>query len=42
MILCRNDVFDRYTLSVLAELAAAEGISEMSDEQIVQWANNKV
>jgi hypothetical protein len=34
--------FDRHTLGVLSQLAASSGSSEMTDEQIVAYANEKV
>lgn len=32
----------KYTLLVLAQLAAHEGINEVSEEHVIQWANQKV
>lgn len=32
----------KYTLNVLAKLAVAEGITEMTEDLIVRWANDKV
>eukprot|EP01035_Chromulina_nebulosa_P021439 gene21439-27770_t len=32
----------RYTLSLLSNLAASQGVSEVSEDKIVEWANRKV
>lgn len=32
----------RYTLNVLSELARVQGIPEVTDDQIISWANRKV
>lgn len=34
--------FFRYTLAVLSELASKQNITDISDDHIVQWANEKV
>ena len=34
--------FFRYTLAVLSDLASKQGLSDISDDHIVQWANEKV
>ena len=35
-------MYCRYSLQVLAELAAYNGVSDISDDQILKWANEKV
>ena len=32
----------RYTLLVLAQLASHSGVTEVSEEQVINWANQKV
>ena len=39
---CFISMYYRYSLQVLAELAAHNGVSDISDDQILKWANEKV
>ena len=37
-----NHIRCRYTLNVLSELARVQGIPEVTDDQIISWANKRV
>ena len=41
-MLCRTLLCTRHTLKVLAELAAHEGLTEVTEEHIIHWANTRV